>query len=1117
MTTLPPTVPRATTVRLESSARPEHVLSNHLPWWLAASLPERLGADPTVLNVDDQRGRRRVKQWGELPGFSGDPNTMNDRLTVLGVDSQELTVLLGETEPSLARRLPEPEWHRRFWGWWHIGAADVSHSAAEELGEIDLLEIARPLLRGASHELSAAIRKRLAGAVDPVLADVDHIVKTMTATLPLGDLTDMVNRTMVLELNVARVQGQLDSETPRERFDQYVTGLRDPTVALALWREYVVLARLMVENLDFWVESRCQFVDALIADLPHLRERLLPPETSRLVRVEFGAGDRHRRGRSVAMVHLDTSRVVFKPRSLAMDVVFDEVLAWINRQGLENALARLTVIDCGTHGWVEAVDIDERTDDAGGDRFAWRLGSLAATLHVLHAADFHHENVLASGEHPVLVDLEALLHTDKTGAVVQVGESHDPASRKLAESVQAVGLIPNRLLVRGQDGTFGIDVSAMGGKGGQITPVPVPRWEGNYTDEMHLVRERVAMDGASNHPLDDHGNSLDLLSRASFFRRGFVSAYRVLAKATSADPVPIHGFGRCLSRHIARPTHLYFRTLQDATHPDFLRDALDRERALARLSAGLDTVPHRDAMMACELAELRQSDIPVFLVEVDSGVLCGGPGLEPIGRSDVSPLVKAHERLSGLSEEDLAFQAGVIDSSIAAVRMGADSAGWPNWHRSRRARGVSGEAFAEAALVVAERLAERAVVDGPRVGWIGMELVDEAYWQVTPAPLGLYTGVAGIGHALDAVASVTADSAIDRLAVRTLDHVAERVNMLSEKLADIELKPGQSEFGAGVFGGFGGPIYALAHAGARRKRADYLDAALGLVPALERLLIDDPFLDVVSGAAGAVFACLSVEAAAPGRGALAVAQHAGERLLRTRREMPTGWAWPTAISPDQPLGGFSHGVSGIAAAFARLHRRSPDPRYVDAATRALDYESTLFEPTHGTWRDLRPESVGSRSRMSAWCHGAPGVALGRIEVLQNLPDPDGRATSWDRDRAIAIRTAMATGLDQDPVTGMGNHSLCHGDIGNLTIIGAAARSDGDEHILALLPTAWSTLLEEAGENGWLCGVPEGLETPGLMTGLAGIAWGLAHQADPAAVPDILRLAEPVTGDAAWTR
>ena len=45
-------------------------------------------------------------------------------------------------------------------------------------------------------------------------------------------------------------------------------------------------------------------------------------------------------------------------------------------------------------------------------------------------------------------------------------------------------------------------------------------------------------------------------------------------------------------------------------------------------------------------------------------------------------------------------------------------------------------------------------------------------------------------------------------------------------------------------------------------------------------------------------------------------------------------------------------------------------------------------------------------------------------------------------------------------------------------------------------------------QGWLCGIPHGIETPGLMIGLAGVGYGLLRLAAPNDVPSVLVLAPP---------
>ena len=86
--------------------------------------------------------------------------------------------------------------------------------------------------------------------------------------------------------------------------------------------------------------------------------------------------------------------------------------------------------------------------------------------------------------------------------------------------------------------------------------------------------------------------------------------------------------------------------------------------------------------------------------------------------------------------------------------------------------------------------------------------------------------------------------------------------------------------------------------------------------------------------------------------------------------------------------------------------------------------------------------------------------------------------------------------------------MCHGDLGNLELLLQASQ---------VLDHRWHTqvnriaaiILESISRDGWLCGTPSGVESPGLMTGLAGIGYGLLRLAEPTRVPSILVLAPPI--------
>ncbi|QSB05251.1 type 2 lanthipeptide synthetase LanM family protein [Natronoglycomyces albus] len=1089
-----------------------------LPWQLALTLSERK-ANGRPTEVDEIRGEKRLDMWRELKSVGAEAKQAANPLAPLGMGSEaELREYLGETRESvMGRTLEEPRWYQQFRRWWTDGV-NVDPDDREIVADISMLELARPILEGAVRELRQRITDMLDNVpeADRILSRPDHMVHLLLATLPGGEMLSHIDRTTVLELNVARVEGRLDGHSAEDRFAAFVDMLRDLDASWQIWDEYPVLARLITTELDFWIEACVELTQALIDDVSGLRARgMLSEEVDELKGIEFGAGDKHREGRSVALLTFDHGKLAFKPRPLHMDTAFDGLVAWVNDQDIKHSLRRFGVWDKGGYGWSEFIESGISIDEEGADRYAWRLGALTSLLYVLHATDFHFENVLASGEHPVLVDLESLLHSDKSSAVLSTADTnYEPvALQALINSVQSIGVIPSRFLMKDDEGLFGLDVSALGGGGGQVTPMAIPVWEGEGTDNMRLVNKHMEMDDELNQPIDADGKPYDLLVRVDHFADGFNACYQILHDAKDellAQGGPLAAFADTASRLIARPTHVYARLLLESTHPDFLRDGLDRDRSLARVLSGHQQMECRIAMLRNEIAEMHRGDVPVFHTEADSGAIRAGMDSQPIGYGPDVPFAEIEARVAGLDENDRAFQEWVIRSSVAATTMSDEGATWPNWSRKRSERRYSAQQAAEAAKDIADRLDHLAIRQGDRIGWIGLGLIEEKYWQLQAASLDSYIGYAGIAHAIDAVSAVTDDERLANLAHQTYRELTEHVSHFSTGMLEIAREKERPEPpGIGAYTGIGGAMYVLAHATARHGNPEYAHAAASLLPVMEMYIDDDILIDVISGAAGAIFSLLALETVTNDGAALRLAQRCADRLLATKKEMESGWGWITPINPNVPLAGFSHGNSGIITAFARLHEVAPNPAYVEAIEQALAYEKSLFDPHTGNWPDLREGNVGASADMRAWCHGAPGVTIARGELLRTGVVSH-LTEELELDRQRGVLASLETGLTQDPVSGIGNHSLCHGDVGNLLIASDYVNPESEPEVADLLGRVWDTLIADGSQNGWLSGVPHGIETPGLLTGTSGIAWGLARLARPDLVPDILRLEAPRT-------
>jgi len=149
-------------------------------------------------------------------------------------------------------------------------------------------------------------------------------------------------------------------------------------------------------------------------------------------------------------------------------------------------------------------------------------------------------------------------------------------------------------------------------------------------------------------------------------------------------------------------------------------------------------------------------------------------------------------------------------------------------------------------------------------------------------------------------------------------------------------------------------------------------------------------------------------------------------------------------------------------------------------------------------RDLPPDAnANSRHCGTMWCHGAPGIALSRLKMLTRLDQQDLR-----KEAEIALRTTLEAGFGL-------NHCLCHGDLGNLEAILQASLILDDPLWKNEVGRLAATVLESIEHDGWLCGTPDNVETPGLMTGLAGIGFELLRLAEPSRVPSVLCLEPPI--------
>ncbi|MEZ6101779.1 MAG: type 2 lanthipeptide synthetase LanM family protein [Pirellulaceae bacterium] len=1001
-----------------------------------------------------------------------------------------------EREPFDRQMGESPEWHAslrammdhvlqsNYWPRLHIQSDnDV----------VQFLQLVAPFVCNAHQEVTRRVQSIVENDTDEPI-DVATIADVLLCDMP-SKLVSMISRSLVLELNVARLEDRLRGVTAAERFQDFIDQMARPQQAIAFFDEYPVLARTVAVLVKQAIETSVELAERLCRDWHDIRATFFAgTNPGKLVAVRTGAGDSHAGGKSVAILEFaNGQRLVYKPRSLSIDRHFQDLLKWVNQHEIADPFRTLTTADRGEYGWVEFIEARECESTDQVVQFYRRQGGYLALFYVLCATDFHYENVIAAGPHPVPVDLETLMHgklsdlcndaAERNSGDAAVDAAVDAVVTAFGDSVLRSGMLPQRLWAN--DDSAGVDMSGLGGDGQQFAPSASAMLDFSVPDQMCVKRERQQI-LSGQHRAMLGGQTVDGRDYIEPLCEGFASVYRLLMNSRTAlqhaDSV-LSLFAHDRVRLILRPTRVYSLLLQESFHPDVLRDARDRDDLFDRLRVTVPQQPYLERVIALEHADLWKGDVPVFHAPADSCDLYASDGTCIEGFLRQSGLQLVRNRLQDLSEDDLQRQLWIIQAAMSTLGERAGDATCRALSTASSSASDRRSRALRAAGKVMQRIEQLAIGndEDERINWLGIGPAGKGRWAISPMGPGLYDGVGGVALFLAFYGAMTGDARATRCARGAVATLRSQIRIGRRQFSSI-----------GGFDGWGGAVYLLNQLGILWDESQLLDEARKCVDDVSRWLASDRKFDVMGGAAGAIASCLAVYRSDGYARALDVARQCGEHLLQHRpHETPSA------------LAGFSHGAAGIAWSLLQLYEATNDQRFESCAWEAIRFERTTFEPLVGNWRDLRMAQESAEFDISregnadaaqafacAWCHGAAGIGLGRLASWHRRDDV------MHEELKQAILTTVRHGCCD-------NHSLCHGALGNLELLIEASRQLGPEYRPGQYEDMCDQVISDIEEGQWRCGVPMGAETPGLLTGLAGIGYGLLRIWNADRVPSVL--------------
>ncbi len=960
----------------------------------------------------------------------------------------------------------------------HLAETPIDIDIAKEMVQAPIVpDVVEPLVDDARRELN-----RLAPRLPPVDRNViddlvDHyrqILARVTNPVLVQRFTSFHVVNNPLWRPRAAPPGLSPDGGPRGMLDAYIRWEEIERV-LAPDGPYPELAALLATVRQNWLNSSSELLDRVHdhrADIAGLLR--LPVESlGKLTGVQFGISDPHNCGRTVAILDFDGHQVVYKPRPLQAELAWNALMSRVGEAVDGQAPYLPAIASIADYGFMEFVSHCDCEDEAAVERCYRRYGILTAVAHAVGACDLHHENVLVTGEYPVVIDCEPLFRARLAtspfgGRRLKIEQNLSLAELDVRESVLELGLLPTVMQVTlpaeragGLEAMQEVEIGALCAYAAAPLMDMLPCALG--TDNLQLRPYRVAAARFPNLPRL-RGEPRHPRLYVEQIVSGFCAAHDYLrcmkAELTAAGGM-LDSFSSCPIRMLARPTMDYMNVLSRSFSPEVLRASGARRKLIAndlrdvgryRMDTVADLVPE-------EVENILNGDIPYFMME-SSGTSCQG------ARLFTSPIESAKARLNGMDELDRVMQVTQIREQL--LRRDEAIA------RSRPAS-LDRAAICAHAFAIVDGLASAAIDFEGAPCWIYASYAPG--FSATMAHMdreALYEGAAGTALVVAEAGKLAGRSDWTQLAIRVFDPV---------------LRPGKSQSalrGGGLARGLGGLVYALVRIARASGQDRLLHAAMGLVREHgARLAAAGELDEVLYGRAGFLLALLALYRHLPDKMILETADRAAAILLERASVMEAQAFWPTAGSRQMPHP--SHGASGIAMALARWAALRGDPRAAQIAVKALHHDDGFWVDAENGWADGRFFDLALPERTNwSWCNGRSGAILARLAVAEAL------GMRFGSERVERALSAGSSDVLRDVSPG-----LCCGTAGAVDSLLAVCARHKHEQLQARVVTAVELMATKSPGSHY------SMLAGSLFSGTAGLAFALLRAAAPEDVESVL--------------
>ncbi|RDU24643.1 type 2 lanthipeptide synthetase LanM [Anaerosacchariphilus polymeriproducens] len=841
----------------------------------------------------------------------------------------------------------------------------------------------------------------------------------------IGKLTALSYRTIIQEINVAKIDERLEGKTSVERGTYYTNKLlKDMQYLKEVYLVYPELYKEMRRTVSYSINYVHEILLNTKKYINELERTLNDGKPlGKINSIILGNGDTHNNGKTVATVKFGQKILMYKPRSFAMERSYDAFLNWVNKRIPDfSPLKSCKTYSIKEAGWMEFVEHKECKTKHEIGEFYLKTGELLCLLYTLNSKDCHCENLIANGKYPIFIDLETLLHTNEYDKEEEYDSVEAYIHNYIQNSVNSVLILPS--LLQNFNTNEVMEIGAIGSGKAKKSPFKTQKITNFDSDTISVENVYKEIPESGNYPLYK-GEQIGGNGYIGHVKQGFISTYQWILNNKEEYIEKIKElFSNVECRVIYKATNDYTQLMSTSYHPDLLHNKMDRIVYFHRIGILIKNNEKFDEkkIYQTEIEAMLNGDVPSFNIIADSKKATNFKNEVVYDKYKKSIIETVEEKIQKLSAIDLERQAALIYLSYIGCKMKTDLPVKTNTQFTSTGSLDINCDYLKEARIIGEKIIERgfSVTVNNKVenSWICYIGFGDDYYSINPVGWDLYKGNCGIALYFMYLGKTLKEEKYIQYAKDTLNSVERMINL--NHVEDIET------MGLGVFTGIYSYVFVThkfiklnVYNKAELKQVwNYIYKILEFT---EVNISKQDRIDILSGISGIMGILISIYDNLD-KLYQDVVKNILIKIVNKLKQEAIQISEEEISWTDNGDIGYAHGNAGIMSQLARCYDIIKDPEILIIIHKSLNYERNIrFNKESNMW------IIRENTHYYSWCNGIAGLLLSKIILHQ----------SSAKDEKLMGEIKLL--INQLKKYGFGNdYSICHGDIGSVSILRYAA-------------------------------------------------------------------------------